>query len=117
MKETLLAVVVVLLVLMLVATWAVLYQIIKQQGRVLLHLDDIEQHLANARQGAPATGSRANGTQAQPRGLTVGALMPPFRLPDLTGHMVALEDLRGKRVLLVHWSSQCGFCNKIAPDL
>jgi peroxiredoxin len=31
--------------------------------------------------------------------------------------MVGLEDFRGERVLLVHWSPQCGFCTRIAPDL
>ena len=42
---------------------------------------------------------------------------PPFRLADLRGEQVALEDLRGRRVLLVHWSTGCGFCRQIAGEL
>jgi peroxiredoxin len=30
---------------------------------------------------------------------------------------VGLEDFRGKRVLLVHWNFECGFCNSIAAEL
>ena len=41
----------------------------------------------------------------------------PFRLPDLDGKEVSLEDFRGRKVLLVYWSPQCGFCDILAPDL
>jgi peroxiredoxin/predicted Fe-S protein YdhL (DUF1289 family) len=85
-----------------------LYQIIKQQGRLLLRLDGIEQHL-----GILAPAKRP----AMPAGLAVGKPFPPFKLPDLDGKDVALEDLRGKKVLLVNWSPQCGYCMRIAADL
>jgi peroxiredoxin/predicted Fe-S protein YdhL (DUF1289 family) len=97
----------VLLGLILVSTWGVLfllYQIIKQQGRLLLRLDGIEQHLGIL---APA----------MPAGLAVGKPFPAFKLPDLDGKEVALEAFRGKKVLLVNWSPQCGFCVRIAPTL
>jgi hypothetical protein len=41
--------------------------------------------------------------QAGPIG--VGQALPPIALPDLDGHPVALESLRGKRVLLFMWGS------------
>jgi peroxiredoxin len=102
----------VLLGLILVSAWGVLfllYQIIKQQGRLLLRLDGIEQHLGLR---APA-----GGAPAMPAGLAVGTPFAPFKLPDLTGKEVALEDFRGKKTFLVNWSPGCGFCDLIAPDL
>jgi thiol-disulfide isomerase/thioredoxin/predicted Fe-S protein YdhL (DUF1289 family) len=97
----------VMLGLILVSAWGVLfllYQIIKQQGRLLLRLDGIEQHL----------GLRA---RAMPAGLAVGVRFPAFKLPDLDGKEVTLGAFRGRRVLLVNWSPQCGFCVRIAPIL
>ena len=90
--------------------WAVLYQVVKQQGRILLRLDEL---------GAAA--ARPNELPVvhapQPAGPKVGAAVEPFRLPSLAGGEVALEDFQGKQVLLVNWSPSCGFCDMIAPDL
>lgn len=111
MEHTLLTAVVVLLFLILITLWLVLYQLVKQQGRMLLRLDEMEG-------GSPAI---AHGTvgmaQIGPRGLGVGKPFDSFSLPDLTGQTVALDDFRGRRVLVANWSPQCGFCEMIAPDL
>ena len=109
MQENLLVAAVVLLVVTLISLWTVFYQLIKQQGRMLLRLDAVERRLAQAGRGA--------GGKAEPQGLTVGTPIAPFRLPDLKGREVGLEELKGKRVLLVHWHPGCGFCDLIAPDL
>jgi peroxiredoxin len=53
----------------------------------------------------------------EPEGLKPGEEVPSFRLPDLDGRIVAFEDLRGERLLLVNWSPSCGYCAKIAPEL
>jgi peroxiredoxin len=47
----------------------------------------------------------------------VGTEFPAFKFPDLAGKTVALEDFRGKQVLLINWNFECGFCDLIAPDL
>jgi peroxiredoxin len=47
----------------------------------------------------------------------VGTEFPSFSFPDLAGNPIALDDFRGQRVLMIHWSPQCGFCDLIAPDL
>jgi len=125
MEGAMLWVAVVLLGLILLSLWLVLYQLVKQQGRLLLRLDRVEHRLANPGHVGFVPSSavnhahepRLNGNHAPPQGLPVGTAAPPFRLPDLTGRMVSLEDFRGKRVLLVHWSTQCGFCDMIAPEL
>jgi peroxiredoxin len=102
--------VVVLLGVVVLSGFAVLfllYQIIKQQGRLLLRLDAIEGQL----------GSRAPQARPEPAGLPVGEAFQPLRLPDLDGNHRALEDFRGKKVLVVNWSPNCGFCVRIAPGL
>jgi len=99
--------VIVLLVFILISSiglWFVLCQVVKQQGRMLLRFDEIAHH--------------TNGDAVpEPQGLRVGTQFDSFALPDLTGQTVTLEQFRGKRVLLVYWSPQCGFCDLIAPDL
>jgi peroxiredoxin len=101
-----------LLVLILISLWAGFYAIVKQQGRILLRLDQLEQNprLASAEPKSAAA-------PVEPEGLAVGTEFPAFRFPDLAGKTVALEDFRGKRVLLLYWSFECGFCDSIAPDL
>jgi peroxiredoxin len=95
---------------------AVLFQVIKQQGRLLLRLDQLEKHLGLSAGQAIERGTVA--LQAQdPEGLPVGTALPDFELPDLEGRRIALEGFRGRRVLLVNWSARCGFCDLIAPEL
>jgi peroxiredoxin len=50
-------------------------------------------------------------------GLTAGVRAPSFRLPRLDGGELALEDCRGKQVLLVLSDPGCGPCNQLAPWL
>lgn len=113
----LLVCVVVLLGLILVTLWAVLYQLVKQQGRLLLRQDDLESRLVRIGPNLASNGAAMAGARAQPAGLPVGTPLPPFRLSNLEGRVVDSEDLRGKRVLLIHWSPSCGYCARIAPDL
>jgi peroxiredoxin len=102
----------VLLVLILISLWLGLYQLVKQQGRILLRLDQLEQK-------APVTGVGLEklGEEGEPAGLALQTDFPAFKFPDLSEKMVALEDFRGKRVLLVNWNFECGFCDSIAAEL
>jgi peroxiredoxin len=101
-----------LLLLILISLWIGFYQIVKQQGRMLLRLDQLEQ---NAQ--AAGAGPEKPGQVAEPAGLPLQSDFPAFKLPDLAGRPVALEAFRGKRVLLVHWNFECGFCDSIAAEL
>jgi peroxiredoxin len=93
--------------------WLLVYQLVRQQGRLLLLFDSLNEQL----QHAGANGFSANGASAPTEALRVGDTVPSFRLPSLAGETVALEQYRGKRVLLVNWSPNCSFCTMIAPDL
>jgi peroxiredoxin len=98
-----------LIVVVLVAYGALLNQMLRQQGRLLARLDELERSV-----GAAPLASAQNGHVP---GLAVGEPFPPFQLPDFTGRLHGLDDLAGKRALLVHWSPSCGFCEQIAPEL
>jgi peroxiredoxin len=115
--EALLVVVAVLLGLILLTLWVVLYQLVKQQGRMLLRLDGVEQRLGFGNPVIPSNGLAMIGVQKGPQGLSVGTPIAAFQFPDLTGRSVSLDDFRGKPLLLIHWNPQCGFCDLLAPDL
>jgi peroxiredoxin len=50
-------------------------------------------------------------------GLKAGAAAPDFRLPRIDGGELSLEELRGRRVLLVFSDPDCGPCEELAPRL
>jgi peroxiredoxin len=102
---------VVLLVLLTVLIGGVgwvLYQIMRQQGRMLLRIDELEQVLAGAMGGGQA---------AAPVGPPVGSAIEPFTAVALDGRPVSSTDFAGRKALLVNWSATCGYCDMIAPEL
>ncbi|HEV2853352.1 MAG TPA: redoxin domain-containing protein [Thermoanaerobaculia bacterium] len=114
--ETALVMALVALGLVVIGQTAFLYQLIKQQGRLVMRLDQVERDLGLNPEDAVERGTVAIQAR-QPSGLPVGTVLPNFELPDLDDQPVSLQDFRGKRVLLVNWSARCGFCDLIAPDL
>lgn len=95
--------------LLAIGTWLG-YQLVRQNGRILLRLEAIEKQLgrrAAARQG----------DSGRPAGLSVGNAAPDFELPDLAGVRRKLSDFRGQDLLLIFFHPKCGFCTKLAADL
>lgn len=105
------------LLLILISVWLLFFQLIKQHGRLLWRQDGLEHRLAHFGLGAAANGLAVLGDRPQPRGLPEGTPFSAFRLPDLAGREISLENLRGKGVLIIHWNPHCSFCGLIAPDL
>ncbi len=99
-------------ILIAIGTW-IAYQLARQNGRILLRLESIENQigLLSAPRGAHGKHPRERG------GLPLGTVAPDFELPDLTGVRHKLSELRGKDVLLIFFNPQCGFCTKMAADL
>lgn len=95
----------------LISLWTILYQAVKQQGRLLLRLDALDHRLTEAGLGA------GPGTSTGQGGLEVGTPVTSPSLPDPDGRLISLDDFRGKRVLLVRWNPDCAFCELLAPDL
>jgi len=86
-----------LLSLILISIWVGFYQLVKQQGRILLRLDELER-------GATTGDHHSAGLHehAVSEGLPSGSVFPGFELPDLSGKTRMLSDLRGKGLLLIH---------------
>jgi peroxiredoxin/uncharacterized membrane protein YphA (DoxX/SURF4 family) len=95
------------LVLLLFQSWLI-FQLIRQGGRVLLRLDALEKQIGGV--AAPEAGT--------PKGLPVGETAPAFELPDLQGDSVSLDQLlgEGKSVLLLFTHPGCGPCNALLPE-
>jgi thiol-disulfide isomerase/thioredoxin len=96
-------------VLVLIQT-ALLYQVLRQQGRMQLRLEAMGERLGGSGQvvrSAPAVGPAP------------GSTAPGFRLPDLRGTEVALTDLLepGKPLLLLFTHPHCGPCQALMPEL
>ena len=92
--------------LIAVGTWLV-YQLARQNGRILLRLEAIEKRIS----------PHAEKQRRESSGLPLGTAAPDFELPDLTGVRHKLSDFRGQDLLLIFFNPNCGFCTRMAPDL
>jgi peroxiredoxin len=93
------------------------FQLLRQNGRILLRLEALEQQIS---QLGSASGPSSPIAPIRPPSLPVGSAAPEFELPDLTGEpgdQRRLSQWRGQRVLLIFYNPRCGFCVKMAPDL
>jgi peroxiredoxin len=112
----------------LLGTWLG-FQLVHQNGRLLSHLEAIEQRLAalaarphpapSPTQAPVPTPPIQNPKSAiqNPQGLPLGSPAPEFALPDLSGKRHSLADFRGKKLLLLFFNPGCGFCTRMASDL
>jgi peroxiredoxin len=146
-------------------TWLVIgtgcwlgWQLLRQNGRILLRLEELEKRLdewefgeqeeppestldsqsagpgksEGENQGVLTSAPTNNGDQRAARfrnhslarsklkrdGLKAGTSAPNFRLPRVDGRgELSLDELRGRRVVLVFSSPHCGPCNTLAPQL
>jgi peroxiredoxin len=92
--------------LLAAGTW-IGYQLVRQNGRILLRLESIETRV----------GPRNESQPPRPGGLPKGSPAPDFALPDLLGARHKLAEFRGLDLLLIFFNPQCGFCTRMAADL
>jgi peroxiredoxin len=102
------------LILGLVLAWAAIlaggwlgWQFLRQNGRLLLRIDELEKRLDELEFG----------DGDEPSGLLIGSEAPPFDLPDLVGERKSLALFQGQPVLLVFFNPACGFCKDTAAKL
>jgi thiol-disulfide isomerase/thioredoxin len=89
---------------------------LRQQGRLLLRVDDIQSRIAGFETQASASPG-AHGTQA---GLPVGSAAPKFEITSLpVERLVTLDSLLmiGKPVFLVFTNPDCGPCQALMPEV
>jgi peroxiredoxin len=89
------------------------YQLMQQNGRILVRLEELERRPVPTESHAPAESA----AEDFPPGLPVGANAPEFELPDLHGGRGSLAEHRGRKVLLVFFNPRCGYCLDLAPKL
>jgi peroxiredoxin len=95
-------------VLVAVMCWFV-YQLLRQNGRILFRLEALEERVIQLAAGG--------GAPAPPQGLDPGSTAPDFQLPDLSGNLLSLARWRGQRILLIFFNPKCGFCEQMADRL
>src|SRR5215469_1799521 len=121
----------------LAARFGFAWQLLLQNGRMLLRLEALEKRLeeigeritekaeTDAERGISEASERADrfgnhslaNSKIKRDGLKAGTPAPEFRLPRLGGGELSLSELRGRLVLLVFSSPHCGPCNTLAPKL
>src|SRR5438876_9523366 len=80
------------------------WQLLRQNGRMLLRLDELEKRLNELEFGETD----------QPEGLPIGSEAPAFELPDLAGEQKSLARFRGQPLLVIFFNPDCGFCREMA---
>lgn len=93
------------------------FQLMRQNGRILLRLEALEQELARLGASQPAVYPALEPLPEAPRGLPIGTSAPEFELPDLSGAAKTLSQYRGQRLLLVFFNPRCGYCVQMAPGI
>jgi len=86
------------------------YHLFLQNGRLQLRLEALEKELQ-------AQGILTDSGDPLPNGQPIGSLLHDFELPRLTGESVTLSQWRGRKVLLLFFNPQCGYCLEMLPRL
>lgn len=82
------------------------WQLLRQNGRILVRLDQLEKRLDELGFEEPERG-----------GLPPGSPAPDFDLPGLGAERKKLTDFRGQSLLLIFFNPGCGFCRDLVPRL
>src|SRR3954462_10917875 len=89
-------------------------QLLRQNGRMLLRLEDLETRFAATRSSEPHAvfeGNRQLGdSRIRRNGLAAGTRAPVFWLKRLGGGELSLDKFLGRRILLVFSDPGCGPC-------
>jgi len=95
---------------LLLAQTYLLFEVLRQQGRILLRLEDLEFGARSPNEGA---------AHAADQGFGIGSRAPAFELPALDGDVRSLASLLalGKRLLIVFVHPTCGPCRALVPQI
>ena len=115
----------------LLCLWIV-FQLVAQNGRLLLRMEALERHLGDLVGLSPAAFANPASEQADPGGapevwdegamagepgVPTGTVLHDFELPDLAGHLHLRSDWLGQRLLMIFVSPYCRHSRALLPDL
>jgi peroxiredoxin len=106
----------ILVLALLAGQWWFLVHLLRQNGRLLVRLEALEESLATGGSVAPSE----NGTPLhRAEGLPVGSTAPDFSLSGFNSETLTLEALRApdKPVMLIFTDPGCGPCNALLPEV
>lgn len=91
-----------------------MYNLVRQNGRLLLRIEALERH-----NGITPSAEIADEAGERQVGLPVGTPAPNFEAPDTRGIMRSLAQVRaaGKSTLLVFLDPTCGPCKTVLPEV
>jgi peroxiredoxin len=102
------------MILGLLLAWAVIlaggwigWQLLRQNGRLLLRLEELEKRLNEVEFGE----------NEQPTSLPVGSEAPGFELADLADERRSLAHFRGQPLVVLFFNPECGYCRELVPKL
>jgi peroxiredoxin len=103
---------------LLAGQWWFLLHLLRQNGRLLVRIEALENDYSVGGGAAPASLNGAPTWRAA-GGLAVGTPAPAFSLEDVQGETLTLDSLRkaGKPVMLLFTDPGCGPCNALLPEL
>ena len=111
----------IVLAVLLGATWIVLFLVLRQQGRLLIRIEQLEDGPDRSDRSEALVlhtlGSRERSlsqSKVLRVGLRKGQTAPSFDLPEVHGRTVALDSYRGRPVLLVFTLPDCQPCDEVA---
>jgi peroxiredoxin len=96
---------------LLAVIFSVLWQLFRQNGRLLLRIESLERQLRE--QGIQI----ADGANPLPAGVPPGTLLNDFALPSLAGPTMRLSQWQGERLLLIFFHPDCSFCRGFLEHL
>jgi peroxiredoxin/uncharacterized membrane protein YphA (DoxX/SURF4 family) len=101
---------------LIVAQWLVLWNLLGQNGRLLMRVEALERQLRTDSSVTPPP----DDVPSEPLpGLPVGQAAPDFELQGLRGEVVTLATLRAaeKPVMLLFTDPDCGPCTAMLPEI
>jgi len=86
------------------------------------HFDAVITYMADNFQDPFSCEDQARKTQLQKKlenfkKISVGKIAPDFTVPDPKGKMIRLSEIKSEYTVLVFWSSECGHCIQMMPQL
>jgi peroxiredoxin len=97
--------------MLLAVIFSVLWQLFRQNGRLLLRIESLERQLRE--QGIPI----ADGAHPLPAGMPPGTVLNDFSLPSSAGPTMRLSQWQGERLLLIFFHPDCSFCQGFLESL